>query len=417
MTSQTNIVILGAGYAGLMAALRLSGRTRRMPVAITLVAGNETFVERPRLHLAAVGEELPRHPIDKLLRGTRVHFRHAWVTAIDAEQRLVHVRQDGGPAAIPYDFLVYALGSHTDQESVPGIGYNAYVLDAHGPNAAPVLFARLAALSAAGGRGAGRVVVCGGGATGIEGATEIKGRFPRLQVSLVTAGRFGTFKGPRVERHLREALAQQEIQIHEGQRVAAVEPGQVVLASGARLACDACLWACGFRASPLAQQAGFTVNERGQMLVDGCGRALRHPQVFGAGDAAQPAEESRWPVRMSLLAAVTRGAHAAENIAAALQGRPLTPLRMVYYGQGIALGQRDAVGFAAFPDDRPHGPILRGRKAAATRNFFVGLLFSLLGLERRWPGFFFVPFVPGFVFGSRRAEWRSAQPGQHTGAE
>lgn len=152
---------------------------------------------------------------------------------------------------------------------------------------------------------------------------------------------------------------------------------------------DICLWAGGFRPLPLAREAGFTVNERGQILVDPFGRSLSHPGVYAIGDAAHPVEEPGVPLRMSLLTAITRGAHAADNIAAWLMGKEQTPLSFAYYGQGIALGPEDAVGFMAYPADKPVGPILRGKTAVLVRNFFVWLIFYFLKLERRRPGFFF----------------------------
>ena len=95
------------------------------------------------------------------------------------------------------------------------------------------------------------------------------------------------------------------------------------------------------------------------------------------------------PLGMSLVTAITRGAHAADNITALLKGKEQTPLSFAYYGQGIALGPGDAVGFASYPAGKPLGFVLRGKTAVFVRNFFVWLIFYFLELERRRPGFFF----------------------------
>ena len=50
----TQIIILGAGYAGLMAALRLSGRTKNQNVQLTLFDASPLFIQRPRLHHVTV---------------------------------------------------------------------------------------------------------------------------------------------------------------------------------------------------------------------------------------------------------------------------------------------------------------------------------------------------------------------------
>lgn len=261
---------------------------------------------------------------------------------------------------------------------------NAYVLDPRGSNATRALLDKLQNLQN------GRVVIVGGGATGIEGATEIKGRYPDLQVSLVTDGKFGVFNGPRVERHFCQAFSQQNISVREDQRVRSVENGQLTLFNGDTVPFDLCLWASGFHASPLAREAGFKVNDRGQMLVDTFGRSLSHLDVYAIGDASHPVEEPGNPMRMSLLTAITCGVQAADNITALLRGKTLSPLSFAYYGQGIAMGPKDAVGFLGYPDDKPRGPILRGKMAVVIRNFFVAFLLYFLELERCLPGFFYI---------------------------
>ena len=57
MTAErTQIVVLGAGYAGLMAAMRLAKKTDSRAVAITLVNASETFNERVRNHSSSAAK-------------------------------------------------------------------------------------------------------------------------------------------------------------------------------------------------------------------------------------------------------------------------------------------------------------------------------------------------------------------------
>jgi NADH dehydrogenase len=385
MSSETkNVVILGAGYAGLMAALRFAGKTKKHNTRVILVNGSDTFVQRPRLHQVATGQALHWEPLSEMLKGSRVLFLKGWVTALHPQARLVNVNTESGVKEVPYDVLVCALGSVVDQDSVPGVREHAYVLDSGAANGAQALWEKLESFSGPG----GRVIVVGGGPTGIEGAAEINSLYPGLGVSLVTSGRFGDFKGPRVEAHIRDGFHKEEIAVHEHKKVLAVEKGKLRLENGETMPFDFCLWAGGFHAPPLAREAGFKVNKRGQVLVDPFGRSLNYPDVYAIGDAGHPVEEPGVPVRMSLVAAITSGAHAADNIAALLQGKKQTPFSFAYYGQGIAMGPDDAVGFLTYPAGKPRGPILRGKTAVIVRNFFVWLLYYFLKLERRWPGFY-----------------------------
>jgi NADH dehydrogenase FAD-containing subunit len=152
---------------------------------------------------------------------------------------------------------------------------------------------------------------------------------------------------------------------------------------------DIIIWAGGFVASPLAREAGLQVNGQNQVLVDPYLRSLSHPNIYAAGDAAYPVEEPGVPTRMSLFTALVSGAQAAENIAAEIKGKAPQPLSFVWYGQGIALGPHDAVGFATYPRDMAWPLILRRILAVKIRNFFVWYLGAALELERRIPGSFY----------------------------
>jgi NADH dehydrogenase FAD-containing subunit len=204
----------------------------------------------------------------------------------------------------------------------------------------------------------------------------------------VTQGEVGAFKGALVQRHIGEALREQAIAIYEKARVNRVEQGSVILDSG-RIPADIIIWAGGFVASPLAREAGLQVNAQNQILVDPYLRSLSHPNIYAVGDAADPVEEPGVPSRMSLFTALVSGAQAAENIAAEIKGKPAQPLSFVWYGQGIALGPHDAVGFATYPSDVAWPLILRGMLAVKIRNFFVWYLGAALELERRIPGSFY----------------------------
>jgi NADH dehydrogenase len=79
---QTQIVIIGAGYAGLFAAHRLAWKTRPSDVAITLVNGTQRFIERVNLHKFAAKQQIGQAKISANLRGTGVEFVQGWVESI-----------------------------------------------------------------------------------------------------------------------------------------------------------------------------------------------------------------------------------------------------------------------------------------------------------------------------------------------
>ncbi|HEX2090753.1 MAG TPA: FAD-dependent oxidoreductase [Longimicrobiaceae bacterium] len=384
------MIILGAGYAGMLATVRLAGRARRAvrrgEVGITLVNAADSFVERLRLHQVAANQPVRASPISDILRGTGVSFVHGTVTAIDTVGRRIEVQTDQGVRQIGYDRLLYALGSTIDRDSVPGVREHAYVLTPGGPRSATALGERLLQLDAE--RRRARIIVCGGGATGVEASAELAEAYPNLSVHLVTQGAFGSFTTPRAAAYMHRALSRLGVTLQDHTTIAEVGADDVRTPHGSRIPHDVCLWAGGFTAPPLARESGLAVNERGQILIDPFMRSLSHPDVSAAGDAAHPVETPGAPVRMAAFTAVVMGAHGADCLSAALHGRPPRPLSFAYAGQAIALGRHDAIGFNTYPDDRPNPPYFTGRLGHETREFFVRLLADLPNIERRWPGFF-----------------------------
>lgn len=385
MTNQsTNILILGGGYAGVMAALRLAHRTRQLNRTITLINASEHFVERCRLHEAATGMALRKRPLVQMLQGSDVQFCQGWVTALKPVAQIVMVQTDHGEEQLPYDYLINALGSRVNHANVPGAADYAYTLDATGSLATDALRQKLAGF----GSQPFRTIVVGGGATGIETAAQVKALYPHSTVQLVTQGKFGAFKTARARQHFQAAFAEQQIAVHEDARVVAVEHDGVLLETG-KVAADVVIWAGGFVAPPLARAAGVEVNAQNQILVDPYLRALTYATLYAVGDAAKPVEEPGVPYRMSLFTALISGAQAAENIAAVLHHKEQQPLSFVWYGQGVAMGPNDAVGFPTYPVDQAWPLIFRRKLAVRVRNFFVWYLGTALESERRWPGSFY----------------------------
>jgi NADH dehydrogenase FAD-containing subunit len=87
-----NILIIGGGYAGTLAALRLAGKSRGQNAHITLINASDTFVERIRLHQLAAGQSPKLRPFAKLLRGKHIDFVQGRVTAIDPTNHTVSVQ-------------------------------------------------------------------------------------------------------------------------------------------------------------------------------------------------------------------------------------------------------------------------------------------------------------------------------------
>ncbi len=120
------IVVLGAGYAGAIAAGRLAKRLHPDDTEITVVNADPDFVERVRMHQLATGQDLKPRALSDVYAGTGVQVRLARVTAVDADRKTVGIADADGPGEIAYDTLVYALGSAAADHGVPGVAEHAY---------------------------------------------------------------------------------------------------------------------------------------------------------------------------------------------------------------------------------------------------------------------------------------------------
>jgi NADH:quinone reductase (non-electrogenic) len=367
----TRILVIGAGYAGLLFTMRLAGKVARQNVHITLVNESDTFTERPHLPEFATNQVIQWHSLPQILRRTHVQFLQGRVTSIDPAHHEIVVVDQQNTQHVEYDYLVYALGSVTDRQAVPGVAQYAYTLALSGPLSAAALRETLPSVEAK----HGHVVICGGGPTGIETAAEVASAYPHIKVHLVTHGPFSLFLGKAVASSIRRSLTRMGVEIIDQTAVAAVREHSVVIDQASEIPCDLCVWTGGFVASSLAREAGLVVNERNQIIVDPFLRSISHPEIYAIGDAAHPRENPGVPVvRMSAVTATIMGAHGADCLSAVLRGKTPRPLSFAYLGQGIALGRHNAIGFNNYPNDKPFPPYFTGWLGYLIREGFVRYL-------------------------------------------
>ncbi|MEV2222278.1 FAD-dependent oxidoreductase [Nocardia vinacea] len=347
------IVVLGAGYTGMLAAVRLARRTRKLDVEITIVNPSARFTERLRMHQVAAGQELADNRIPEILAGSGVEFVQGWATSIDPEAQQVYV---DGTGTLHYDELIYALGSSTDTSIVPGAADHAWTLN--DPRTAHRFSEHLAVVAA----DAGTVAVCGGGLTGIEAAAEIAESYPNLRVTLISSTEPGAMMGDKARAYLNSALDRLGVARKVGQAVTKVLPDAVELADGELVSADLTLWTTGVRVSPLAARSGIETDARGLIVVDPTLRSVSHPNIHAIGDAA--AVRQAWgQIHGTCQSGLPTAAYVADSIARQLKGKTVEPFRFGYFHQPVSLGRKDAVIQFTAADDTPGRFYLTGRAA------------------------------------------------------
>jgi NADH:ubiquinone reductase (H+-translocating) len=123
------VVILGGGYGGVHAALKLEKAARRGQIDLSLVSRDNYFLQKPLMAEALSGSIQPLHIVNPIRRVARfTNFYKAEVEAIDAEAHQVTLRYPGHTHYhyLPYDYLVIALGSSSDLSRLPGMAEHAF---------------------------------------------------------------------------------------------------------------------------------------------------------------------------------------------------------------------------------------------------------------------------------------------------
>lgn len=322
MGKNIEVVVVGGGYAGVMAANRVR---QRDDVAVTLINPRQVFVPRLRLHQLVGGTHDAVVDYQEVLaEGVELVVDNA--THIDATGRTVTLAERG---SIGYDYLIYAVGSFTGGPRVPGAAEFAYpvaTLEA-ARRLRSVLFDTPATAT---------VTVVGGGPVGIETAAELaeQGRSVRLVCGAVV----GPYLHPSARRTARKYLTELGVEVIEGPdtSVTAVGSGTVELRDGRTLASGVTIWAAGFDVPDLAERSGLRTDAAGRLLTDETLTSIDSDRIIAAGDASAPSD---LPFRMSAYVAGCMGAHAADTVLARIADEQPAPIDLAFQAMCFSFGR------------------------------------------------------------------------------
>lgn len=370
MKNEEPILVVGTGYAGVLAALRIA---RKTPAPVLLVGEAPVLVERIRVHERLARARAVCHPLrdgaGALLAGSRVRFQAGRVVRADFAGRTVTTAEG---CTLGYTRLVLAPGSVGAAEGLSLARADALRAELGEP-ASPVR----------------RVLVIGGGLTGIETAAEMAEAFPAVAVTLLTDRLAGELS-EEARVYVRAILGRLGVSVREGERLVAYGDGVAITSEG-DVPFDRCIDTTGMRASPLLRDLGLEVSARGQARVDPLLRAQGQRDVYVVGDAATPGEgwsaAAAAHVGMGCKSAMPMGAHAADNLVASLEGRPQAPFAYRHPGYCLSLGRRVGLIQAVDAGGVPTSSVLRGRLAAWVKELVCRYTLLSLRLERAGLGY------------------------------
>ncbi|ADO70049.1 NADH dehydrogenase [Stigmatella aurantiaca DW4/3-1] len=353
------MVILGGGFGGLYAALRL----KRAPVRVTLVDRHNHHLFQPLLYQVATATLSPSDiasPLRGLLGRHHISVLLAEATRVDIQAKRV-ILADG---ELAYDSLIVATGATHSY-----FGNDAWAKHAPGlksiEDAVEIRRQVLLAFEMAERepdpelrRQLLTFVIVGGGPTGVElaGALAEISRHAlvrdfqnidpsQARIILVegTHHLLPTYPQALAER-ARQSLERLGVEVRAGVRVTQIDETGVFVGDE-HIPARTKLWAAGVAASPLARSLGVALDRAGRVSVSPELTLPGRQDVFVIGDLAF-IKKGEHPIPGVAPAAMQQGKHAANNILRQLQGQPMQPFRFNDRGTFSVIGRGSAVGLA-----------------------------------------------------------------------
>jgi NADH dehydrogenase len=354
------IVVAGAGYAGLHVTLRLTAKLRNHPeVELTLVDRHDyhqAITELPRVASGTRAADAVRIPLQEVL-ATRVRFVQTEITGFDlAGRRLLT-----GVGPIDWRRLVLALGSRPNDFAIPGLAQRTLSLYS-AEDAERVWEAVTKALTAAAAAGPEQqrrlatVVVGGGGATGVELAGELAEILPQVAsahglaadrpaVQLVEAGPtiLAGSSAQLIDKAAR-ILSDLGVQVRTNATIAAATEEGFRLTDGQLVEGGVFVWAGGLKAPGLVADSELPTGHNGRVKVDRYLRVLDYPEIYAAGDLASVTDPRTGHALPPLAqVALEEGETVARNLDAELEDKPLEAFTFRDKGFVVSVGTRRGV--------------------------------------------------------------------------
>lgn len=355
-----NIVIIGAGYAGVHAAKKLAKKYGQDDsVSITLIDRHPYHTMMTQLHEVAAQRAEPediQFDLHRLFKNSKVRPVTDEVKHVDLKDKVVTTAQ----GTYQYDYLMLGMGGEPNDFGTPGVHENGFTLlsseDAvklhkhieeivHRAATVHDQKKRQAMLT---------FTVCGGGLTGVEMIGELLGQRARLakinkldekDISLYLVEAVPNILNVLDRKDAGKAekyMTENGIRILKNSPIVDVKPDRIILKSGDEIASHTLIWTAGIRANSDTKNYGMESARAGRLKVNEYMEATGLDNVYVVGDLAY-FEENGKPMPQMVEAAEQTGGTAAKNIIASISGGEKTAFKGNYHGIMVSIGAKYGV--------------------------------------------------------------------------
>lgn len=352
------IVILGAGFAGVLAAQTARKLLTTNEARITVVnqfPTHQIITELHRLAGGTIKEGAVSLSLEKIFKGLDINLEIAKVNSFNVDDKNV-VLSNG--KTLQYDTLVVALGSQTGFFGIPGLEENSFVLKSVDEANAirEHIEARIKAYAATKDEADATIVIGGGGLTGVELVGEIVDHFPKvaekygvkfedLKIKLVEAGPkiLPVFPDNLIDRAT-QSLTKRGVEFITSTPVTGVEGNVIQLKDREPIVANTLVWTGGVAPLPIVGESGLAA-DRGKATINDFLQSTSHPEVFVIGDASAhiPNPGDRPTYAPTAQVAWQQGEIAGYNIFAQVKGTDLKEFKFTNSGTLGSLGRKDGI--------------------------------------------------------------------------
>ncbi|ARA87070.1 FAD-dependent oxidoreductase [Bacillus paralicheniformis] len=362
--NKPKVVVLGAGYGGLMTVTKLVKKIGVNEADVTLVNKHNYHYETTWMHEASAGtlhHDRCRYQIKDVINTSRVNFVQDTVKKIDKEGKKV-VLETG---ELSYDYLVVALGAVPETFGISGL--KEYAFSISNINSSRQLREHIEYQFATYNTEAEKrperltIVVGGAGFTGIEFLGELGNRIPELcreydidrqQVRLICVEAAPSVLpgfDPELVDYAVNYLEGKGVEFKIGTAVKECTPDGIICGKDDQteeIKAGTVVWAAGVRGNPIIEESGFE-NMRGRVKVKPDLRVEGHDDIFVIGDCSLIInEETERPYPPTAQISMQQGETCANNLAALIHGKETETFSFDNKGSVASLGEHDAIGVA-----------------------------------------------------------------------
>lgn len=358
------IVIVGAGYGGLMTTVRLQKLVGVNEADIVLINKNDYHYETTWLHEASAGtlhHDRVRYDIRDVIDSSKVDFVQDTVVEIKKEEKKVILEK----GEVDYDYLVIALGGEPETFGIKGL--KEYAFGITNVNSSRQLREHIeyqfATYNMEEEKNDNRLVIVVGGAgfTGIEFLGELTNRVPELcreydvdphKVKILCVEAAPTVLpgfDPELVNYAVSQLERKGVEFLIGTAIKECTPEGIIVAKGEEepreIKAETVVWAAGVRGNSIIEKSGFEAM-RGRVKVQPDLRVPGFDDVFIIGDSSLVInEEINRPYPPTAQIAMQQGEVVARNVAALIRNKTdLETFTFDNKGTVCSLGHDDAIG-------------------------------------------------------------------------